>query len=157
MVFNADSIDKSATLPRISPDGRFLMFTLGNYGCFHIWHRDADLWLMDLQSGVAQPLKTVNSDNTESYHSWSSNGKWVIFSSRRDDGVFTRLFLTHMSEDGHFSKPFALPQKDPEFSRKYLYSFNIPEFTVEPVKVSARVIASFVKSNDAQAVSFEQK
>ena len=40
MVFNADSLDKSATLPRISPDGRFLVFTLGNYGCFHIWHHE---------------------------------------------------------------------------------------------------------------------
>ena len=112
---------------------------------------------MDLKNGEYRSLDEINSQDVESYHSWSSNGRWVIFSSRRDDGVFTRLFLTHMSEDGHFSKPFALPQKDPEFSRKYLYSFNIPEFTVEPVKVSARVIASFVKSNDAQAVSFEQK
>ena len=39
LVFQADSLDKSATLPRVSPDGRFLMFTLGNYGVFHIWHR----------------------------------------------------------------------------------------------------------------------
>ena len=157
LLIRADSINKSITLPRVSPSGRWLMFTMGNQGVFHIWHKESDLYLMDLKNGEYRSLDEINSQDVESYHSWSSNGRWVIFSSRRDDGVFTRLFLTHMSEDGHFSKPFALPQKDPEFSRKYLYSFNIPEFTVEPVKVSARVIASFVKSNDAQAVSFEQK
>lgn len=157
LIICADSMQKSITLPRVSPDGRWLMFTMGNQGVFHIWHKEADLYMLDLRNGGYRSIDEINSPDVESYHSWSSSGRWVVFSSRRDDGIFTRLYMSYMSEDGHFSKPFALPQKDPEFSRKYLYSFNIPEFTVEPVKVSARVIASFVKSNDAQAVSFEQK
>ena len=86
LVFSADSLNKSATLPRISPDGRYLMFALAEYGVFHIWHHDADLWLLDLQTGQARALQEINSPDTESYHSWSSNGKWVVFSSRRDDG-----------------------------------------------------------------------
>lgn len=154
MVFNADSIDKSATLPRISPDGRFLMFTLGNYGCFHIWHRDADLWLMDLQSGVAQPLKTVNSDNTESYHSWSSNGRWLVFSSRRDDGGFTRPFIAHIDSEGKATKPFELPQQDPDRHRQMLWSYNIPEFMKGPVKTSPQTFAKVLRSESMQPAKY---
>ena len=91
LVFSADSLNKSATLPRISPDGRYLMFALAEYGVFHIWHHDADLWLLDLQTGQARALQEINSPDTESYHSWSSNGKWVVFSSRRDDGTYTEV------------------------------------------------------------------
>ena len=157
LLIRADSIQKSITLPRVSPDGRWMMFTMGNQGVFHIWHKDSELYLMNLENGQYRSIDEINSSDVESYHSWSSSGKWVVFSTRRDDGVFTRLYLSYMSNDGHFSKPFPLPQKDPEFSRKFLYSYNIPEFTVEPVKVSAKVLASFIKANDAEPVSFEQK
>ena len=108
LVFSADSLNKSATLPRISPDGRYLMFALAEYGVFHIWHHDADLWLLDLQTGQARALQEINSPDTESYHSWSSNGKWVVFSSRRDDGTYTRPFFAHIDNNGHGTKPFEL-------------------------------------------------
>ena len=105
LVFQADSLGKSATLPRVSPDGRYLMFTLGNYGVFHIWHHEADLYLMDLKDGTVRAMDEVNSPDTESYHSWSSNGRWIIFSSRRDDGDFTRPFMAHIDAAGRGSKP----------------------------------------------------
>lgn len=157
IVIRADSLQKSITLPRVSPDGRWLMFTMGNQGVFHIWHKDSELYLMDLNDNSYRCLNEINSPNVESYHSWSSNGKWVVFSSRREDGFYTRLYLAYMYENGFFSKPFPLPQRDPEFSNKFLYSFNIPEFTIEPVKISAKKLASFIKKNDALPVSFEQK
>ena len=50
LVYDAASSNKSVTLPRISPDGRYLLFAEGQYGCFHIWHHDADIYLMDLDS-----------------------------------------------------------------------------------------------------------
>jgi hypothetical protein len=130
------------------------MFTLGNYGCFHIWHRDADLWLMDLQSGVAQPLKTVNSDNTESYHSWSSNGRWLVFSSRRDDGGFTRPFIAHIDSEGKATKPFELPQQDPDRHRQMLWSYNIPEFMKGPVKTSPQTFAKVLRSESMQPAKY---
>ena len=157
ILLRADTMKKSVTLPRVSPDGRWLMFTMGNQGIFHIWHKDSELYLMDLKNGQFQSIDQINSNDVESYHSWSSSGKWIIFSTRRDDGIYTRLYLSHMSDDGHFSKPFPLPQKDPEFSKKFLYSFNIPELTVEPVKVSAKKLASFIKSVDASPVSIKKK
>ena len=157
LMIQADSMKQSITLPRVSPDGNWLMFTMGSQGVFHIWHKDSELYLMNLNNGNYRCINEINSSEVESYHSWSSNGRWVVFSSRRDDGLYTRFYLSHMDNSGNFSKPFLLPQKDPLHSNKFMYSFNIPEFTVEPVKVSARQLASFIKSIDASPVSFKQK
>ena len=146
LVFNADSLDKSATLPRISPDGRWLLFTLGQYGCFHIWHRDADLWMIDLLNSEARRADELNSPQTESYHSWSSNGRWVVFSSRRDDGGFTRPFFAHIDAEGKGSKPFELPQPYPDCNRQSMKCFNIPEFMKGPVTISPQTFADALKT-----------
>ena len=145
LVFSADSLDKSAVLPRISPDGRFLVFTLATYGYFHIWHHDADLWMMDLQTGACGPMNEVNSSDTESYHTWSSNGRWLVVSSRRDDGTFTRPFFAHIDKDGKCSKPFELPQADPDYHRQFLRCYNIPEFMKGPVTISPQTFADLLK------------
>ncbi len=148
LVFDAAAMDKSATLPRISPDGRWLLFTLGEWGCFHIWHRDADLWMIDLQGepgDSAVAAEPINSDNTESYHSWSSNGKWVVFSSRRNDGVFTRPFIAHFDGKGGFSKPFELPSENPDYHRQLMKSYNVPELMLGPVKHTPQEFADVLK------------
>lgn len=121
-----DSI--SVSLPRCSPDGRFLMFTTSTYGTFPIWHNEADLWLLDLHTREARCLHELNSNHAESYHSWSGNGRWVIFGSRRNDGRYTRLFIAHHDGNGHFGKPFQLPQAEADFDQNRLKSYNIPEF-----------------------------
>ena len=143
-----DTLGLSATLPRISPDGRFLMFTLGHYGVFHIWHHEADLYLMDLTDGSVRAMNEVNSSDTESYHSWSSNGRWVIFSSRRNDGNFTRPFIAHIDKDGHGSKPFELPQADPGYHKELMKSYNIPEFMRGPVTITPQQFADILLSDD---------
>jgi len=152
MVFNADSLGLSATLPRISPDGRFLLFTLGQYGVFHIWHRDADLYMMDLTTGEVRPMDELNSPETESYHSWSSNGRWVVFSSRRDDGGYTRPFFAHIDSEGRATKPFELPQRDPDYHRQLMKSYNIPEFMRGPVTFSPQEFADVLKATDGEPV-----
>jgi dipeptidyl aminopeptidase/acylaminoacyl peptidase len=146
----------SAVLPRISPDGRFLLFTLASYGYFHIWHHDADLWLMDLQSGAVRRLDEVNSDDTESYHSWSSNGRWIVFSSRRDDGSFTRPFFAHVGPDGRCGKPFELPTADPNYHRQFLRCYNIPEFMRGPVTITPQTFAKILKG-EAEPVTYVGK
>lgn len=128
LVFEADSLGKSVSFPRISPDGRHLIFTLHNYGCFPIWHKEADLWSLNLADFSAKPLD-VNSDFTDSYHSWSANGHWLIFSSKRDDGLSARPYIAFIGDDGKAHKPFILPQKDPLFYSRFLKTFNIPEFS----------------------------
>ena len=160
-IAQSDSANKaiapgSAVLPRISPDGRFLLFTLASYGYFHIWHHDADLWLMDLQSGAVRRLDEVNSDDTESYHSWSSNGRWIVFSSRRDDGSFTRPFFAHVGPDGRCEKPFELPTADPYYHRQFLRCYNIPEFMRGPVTITPQTFAKILKG-EAEPVTYVGK
>lgn len=155
LVFSADSLNKSATLPRISPDGRYLMFTLAEFGVFHIWHHDADLWLLDLQTGKAKAIQEINSPDTESYHSWSSNGKWVVFSSRRDDGTYTRPFFTHFDKDGNSTKPFELPSADPDYHRQFMRCYNIPEFMHGPVTIKPQTFADILKG-EGEPVKYVQ-
>ncbi len=151
LVYDAAADSMSATLPRVSPDGRWLMFTRGRYGVFHIWHTDADLWLMDLKSNELRPLSELNSDNVESYHSWSSNGRWVIFSSRRDDGNFTRPFIAHITPGGKASRPFELPSRHPLYHRELMRSYNIPEFMKGPVTVRPQELAAACRKDSIKA------
>lgn len=134
--------NKSASFPRVSPDGKFLVFTLSGYGNFSIWHKDADLYSIDLRTGVMHCMDEVNSDDVESYHSWSSNSRWLVFSSRRMDGLYTCLYVVHIGEDGKVGKPFVLPQEDPDFYSRFMYSYNIPEFVKGRVEVEKQDIAS---------------
>ena len=138
-VVNAAAMGKSASFPRVSPDGRFLLYTLSDYGNFSIWHREADLKMIDLQTGDSIDTSPINSPLTESYHSWSSNSRWVVFSSRRGDGLYTRSYFAHLNADGTFSKPMLLPQQNPqEYYQNLFYSYNIPELVKSEIEMSAR-------------------
>jgi len=156
LVFDAETMNKSAALPRISPDGRYLMFALAKYGVFHIWHHDADLWLIDLKTGEARAMEEINSPDTESYHSWSSNGKWVVFSSRRYDGNYTRPFIAHIDQNGRGAKPFELPSADPDYHRQFLKCYNIPEFMRGPVTIKPQTFADVLKG-DGEPVKYVQQ
>lgn len=156
MVFDAASMGLSATLPRISPDGRWLLLSVGEWGCFHIWHRDADLWLIDLQSGNARPFTEVNSPHVEAYHTWSSNGRWIVFSSRRYDGDFTRPFFAHVDKDGYATKPFELPCENPDYHRQLMKSYNIPELMTGPVTITPQTFADALK-REPKAAAYVSK
>lgn len=133
-VLDAADFNGSICFPRPSYDGRYLMFTLCDYGTFPIWHHESDLWLLDLETGETRPIDEVNSPDTDSYHNWSANSRWFVFSSRRDDGLHTRLYIAHFDENGIAGKPFMLPQRDPKnFSEDLFRSYNVPEFVTGPV------------------------
>ena len=143
-LYNAAKEGRSVSFPRVSPDGKHLVFVLSDYGNFSIWHKDADLYSFDLDSGSYGPMTELNSDDVESYHSWSGNSRWMVFSSRRDDGLYTRPYIAHVDEDGKASKPFLLPQKDPlTFYDSQMFSYNIPEFIEAEIRLSGRQIADF--------------
>ena len=93
-LFNARTHDASVSFPRISPDGRLLVFALSDYGNFSIWHKEADLYAADLQDGRIYEMSALNSDDAESYHSWSSNSRWLVFGTRRDDGLYTKAYFS---------------------------------------------------------------
>lgn len=129
----------SVTFPRVSPDGRWLVMTVGRRGMFHVWHGEADLWLVDLRANTVRPLTELNSPASESYHCFSSNGRWMVFSSRRGDGTYTRPYLAHFDPaTGVFSTPFLLPFEKPADDDNLMKSFNVPEFSTGPVKESPR-------------------
>ena len=132
-IVDAASQHQSVSFPRPSYDGRYLCYTLSDYGQFSIWHHEADLWLLDLSTGESRPMTGANSDDTESFHNWSTNSRWLVLSSRRDDGLFTRPYFCHVDAQGVVSKAFMLPQRNPRrFYRDRFLSFNVPDFIIAP-------------------------
>ena len=151
-LYNTHAREGSVSFPRVSPDGRWLMFTHHGYGNFSIWHKDADLWMIDLaQNEIADRrianCAIVNSPDVDSYHSWSSNSRWVVFSSRRDNGLYTRPYITHIGADGEQTKPFAVPQADVHFYDRLMKSFNIPELVNGPVTTTSRKIEQVARNS----------
>lgn len=155
-LYNAVADGKSVSFPRVSPDGKYLLFTLSGYGNFSIWHKDADLYMLNLAANHIYPLDSVNSDDVESYHSWSSNSRWIVFSSRRIDGLYTRPFFAYVDEDGQTHKPFLLPQEDSEFYFRFMKSYNIPEFITGKVNQQGRVLGLKAKEDKGIDVKFVQ-
>lgn len=155
LVFDAVQLGKSATLPRVSPDGKYLTFSLGNYGCFHVWHRDADICIIDLQATDTQhptpKTQNLNSPFSDSYPSFSSNGRWIMTASRRDDGNYTRPYISYFDAQGKCHKAFAVPQKDPERNTLLLRSYNRPEFMKEKVKVTPQQFATKAQEDAVRA------
>jgi hypothetical protein len=112
--------------------------------------------LLNLSDGTFKKLNAVNTDNTESYHSWSSDSHWFVFSSRRTDGLYTRPYFAWLDENGKATKPFMLPQKDPDFYDYCLRSFNVPELITGKVLANGRNMLKAIGSA-AKNVTFELK
>ncbi len=146
-VLSAKETGRSILLPRISPDGRLLLFCMCEYGCFPVYQAGSDLYMMDLSTQEYHKL-TINSPYSESWHSWSSNSRWIAFSSRRRDGRFTRTFLSHVDADGKAHKPFVLPQQNPGYYDSLLETFSVPELISSSVKISKRTLARAARSED---------
>lgn len=156
--FDAAALGKSTSVPRVSPDGRYLLFTLGDYGQFHIWHKSADLWIKDLQEtgDAVRPLTEANApDQPDSYHSWSSNGRWIVVASRRDDGNFSRAYIAYFDSEGQAHRAFLLPQWDPEYNLKLLKSYNVPELTKSAVKVNIETLKHVVYHTEAEVADYK--
>lgn len=137
---------KSVSFPRVSPDGRWLLFTLSDYGNFSIWHPESDLWLLDLTDLTARPVDEINSDDVDSYHSWSANGKWVTFSSKRMDGLWARPFIASFDPaTGRFGTPFVVPQDDPLFYDGFMKTYNIPELVSRKITATGDFVSAVKK------------
>lgn len=138
-LINARLTGKSHTQARPSYDGRWLMYTVSDCGNFPVCRPEADLWLMDLRTRQTRPLHEVNSRQSESWHNWSSNSHWFVFSSKRADGMYTQLFLASIDDSGRVSKPFLLPQRNPKrFYAEMMDAYNVPDFTRTRVIFDAR-------------------
>jgi hypothetical protein len=137
----------SILLPRIAPNGRFLLFCMCRYGCFPAFQQTSDLYMMDLRNGTYTRC-LCNSEFSESWHSWSSNSRWIAFSSKRPTGIFTRCYLSFVDPAGETHKPFLVPQSDPEYYDSSLHMMGLPELLTGPVPVSAAALLRAVRSRE---------
>ena len=157
-VLSAGRTGKSIAMPRCSPDGRWLSFCMMDYGYFPSWKQESDVYVIDLhnaeQSGqfTYRPLE-LNSDKSEAWHSWSSNGRWILFSSKRLHGVFTRLFISYVDSEGKAHKPFVLPQKNPRFYESCLRTFNTPELITAAPAVIGEQLAKVYRGHNEVPIS----
>ena len=151
LVFNAAEKNKSVSFPSISPDGKSLVFTLHDYGTFSIWHKEADLYLINLKNGEAVKMG-INSNETESWHSWSSSGKWIVFSSKREDGLTARPYFAYFASPDSVGKPFVLPQKDPTLYKRLEKTFNRPELVTGRVKTGPEDFMKASKQDPLKAI-----
>ena len=155
-VLSAEELGKSFTLPRISPDGRFLLLCGAQAGAFALYYPDSDLYMLDLESGDHWRLEAC-SDLSESWHSWSSNGRWIVFSSKRRDGIFTKLYFSYVDAQGRSYKPVLLPQKDPTFYDTLLKAYNLPELLTDTAALDGQALHAAidgpVTGRDVSAVS----
>ena len=151
-VLSAAETGQSILLPRISPDGRFLLFCMCRYGCFPVFQPSSDLYLMDLTAAGKQYSKlAVNSEFSESWHSWSSNSRWIAFSSKRQDGLFTRTYLSYVDSAGTAHKAFVLPQQDPTCYDSLLETYSVPELLKGPVTARKSRLAHAARAEPSVA------
>ncbi len=145
----------SILMPRISPDGEFLLFCMCRYGCFPAYQPTSDLYLMNLADRSYRKLE-INSEFSEAYHCWSSNSRWIAFSSKRQGGFFTRCYLSYVDKRGRAHKPFVVPQEDPGFYDALIKNNCVPELVTGPVRFRESVLARAARSaglGDALEVS----
>ena len=125
------------------------MYTQTDFGYFSVWHPEADLWLLDLETGETRSIDEVNSKRAESFHNWSANSHWFLFTSRRDDGLYTRIYFSCLDENGKATKPFLLPQHNPkQYYRRLLYSYNTPDFATRPLDLDSRDMSRRIESEE---------
>lgn len=144
-LISASDFGRSITHPRECPTKEFISFIGVDYGYFSIYNHDADVYLYNKKTGETT-MPGLNSDFTESYPSWSRNGSWLMFVSKREDGLFSQVWFSHIDDEGRAGKPFVMPQKDPDFSADYLYNYNRPEFITGKVDWTPRKVFSLAKT-----------
>ena len=105
--------------PRLSPDGKWIVFTKANN--FMLLQPDSELYIMPAEGGTPRRM-TCNTSSFNSWHSWSPNGKWLVFASK-ERGPYTQLCLTHIDEDGN-DTPAVLLEHVTIAGR----AANLPEF-----------------------------
>jgi dipeptidyl aminopeptidase/acylaminoacyl peptidase len=143
-VLSSKDTGMSSTEPRVSPDGKWLLFCMSDYGSFPVYQSSSDLHLLDLQTREHHRL-AVNSPRSESWHCWSSNSRWIAFASKRRDGVFARVYFSYVDESGKAHKPLLLPQKDPTFYDRFIKTYNVPELAPAPAPVHSRTLGRAIR------------
>jgi hypothetical protein len=158
LILSVKDLGFSVAQPRISPDGHWVFFCAIPYGCWPTYDPTSDIYGIDLLSGQASGKYTarkleLNSDECESWLSWSSNSRWVVFSSKRMSPLFNRPHIAYVSADGHCGKPIILPQEDPDFYDSLLKTFTIPTLSKGPITVPESDLVSAIKHSERRPLT----
>ncbi|MCK5056849.1 MAG: tetratricopeptide repeat protein, partial [Candidatus Aminicenantes bacterium] len=121
--------------PRFSPDGKWMVFTRAKN--FMLLQPDSQLYIMPANGGNPRRMK-CNTSNMNSWHSWSPNSKWLVFSSKVQ-GPYTQLYLTHIDENGNDTPPVLL--ENLQYPKK---AANIPEFVNIRAGDMERIVPKFL-------------
>ncbi len=121
--------------PAFSRNGRWLVFCKAD--SFMMLQKDARLFIMPAEGGVARPM-AANIDGMNSWHSWSSNSRWLVFAAK-PEGAYTRLLLTHIDERGRSSPPVLLDGYTGDDR-----AANLPEFVSLPYTGLDRIEQAFL-------------
>jgi len=121
--------------PKYSPDGKWIVFCKAKN--YMLLRPDSDLYIIPAAGGEARRLEH-NTARMNSWHSWSSNSRWLVFSSKAN-GPYTQLFLTHIDEHGNDTPPVLL-ERFTSSDR----AANIPEFVALPGDAIAKIREEFL-------------
>lgn len=113
----------SNTFPKVSPDGKWIVFVRCRNG--QLLRPDSELWIVPAQGGTARRMR-CNTPRMNSWHSFSPNGRWMVFSSKANT-PYTQMFLTHLDEQGNDSPAILIPD-----STAANRAVNLPEFVNVP-------------------------
>lgn len=105
--------------PRYSPDGRWIVFCRSS--SYMLLQPDSKLFIMPAEGGEPRRMR-CNTSRMNSWHSWSSNSRWLIFASKKN-APFTQLYITHIDENGNDTPPVLLDHLTNQGR-----AANIPEF-----------------------------
>ncbi|NOZ19625.1 MAG: hypothetical protein GXP25_00900 [Planctomycetes bacterium] len=123
---------------RFSPDGKWMSFCQSNGGS--LIKSSSDIYLMKSDfTGEPHRLESNTDYGADSWHSWSSNGKWIVFASKRNT-VIARLYMTHIDEQGHASPAIRVPLKEAPMK-----CFNIPEFLQNSPRVKEKDLYNTIR------------
>ncbi|MHC4739831.1 MAG: hypothetical protein ACYS9Y_13075, partial [Planctomycetota bacterium] len=86
-----------------------------------------------------------NSEEAESWHCWSSNSRWIAFSSKRGDGLFSKVYFSYVDKNGKVDKPFVLSQKDTAFYDSFVKLYQMPELVSSAIPVMGERLAHVVR------------
>jgi tetratricopeptide (TPR) repeat protein len=136
-IIGASGNNKSNYFPKFSPDGKWIVFCQANN--FMLLQPDSKLYIIP-SSGGNPKLMNCNTNNMNSWHSFSPNGKWLAFSSKFR-GKYTKIFLTHIDENGNDSPPVCLEYLSPD-----TLAANIPEFVSVKPDFKLKIKDSFIES-----------
>jgi tetratricopeptide (TPR) repeat protein len=126
---------KSNYFAKFSPDGKWIIFCKAEN--YMLLMPDSELYIIPAEGGEARRLR-ANTPRMNSWHSWSSNGRWLVFSSKANT-AYTQLFLTHIDEQGESTPPVLLER----FTGSDRAA-NIPEFVALPAEAIAQIKEQFL-------------